>query len=130
MEPVSSLSYYLELQKQMSYLLKISPEYDAEQRPYQSATLWQSAEESAPAGCTRNVEVASTQSRGDGDMVEQITLQRALVEMAEETRFDWPEFLPVERVKAGLAEAAVGLLLLAGLIAVGSLFILSPTFLS
>ena len=43
-------------------------------------------------------------------------LERALVESAEEMQFNWPRFLPVERIKAGIAEIALGLLLLAGLL--------------
>jgi hypothetical protein len=31
--------------------------------------------------------------------------------------FDWPEFLPVERIKAGIIEIALGFLLFAGLVA-------------
>ena len=44
-------------------------------------------------------------------------LDRALVEAAEEIEFDWPEFLPVERIKAGITEIALGFLLFAALIA-------------
>jgi hypothetical protein len=44
-------------------------------------------------------------------------LDRALVEAAEETRFDWPEFLPVERIKAGISEIIVGLIVIAALLA-------------
>ena len=31
--------------------------------------------------------------------------------------FDWPEFLPMERIKAVITEIALGFLLLAGLVA-------------
>ena len=44
-------------------------------------------------------------------------LDRALAEAAEEMDFDWPEFLPVERIKGGITEIALGFLLLAGLVA-------------
>jgi hypothetical protein len=44
-------------------------------------------------------------------------LDRALVEAAEQMKFDWPEFLPVERVKAGISEIALGFLLFAALVA-------------
>jgi hypothetical protein len=43
-------------------------------------------------------------------------LDRVLVEAAEEIEFDWPEFLPVERIKAGITEIALGFLLFAGLV--------------
>ena len=44
-------------------------------------------------------------------------LDRALVEAAEEIEIDWPESLPVERIKAGVTEIALGFLLFAGLLA-------------
>ena len=34
-----------------------------------------------------------------------------------EIRFDWPQFLPVERIKAGLTEIALGLTMFAALVA-------------
>lgn len=44
-------------------------------------------------------------------------LDRALIETVEEMKFDWPECLPVERIKAGIVEIALGLLLFAALLA-------------
>ena len=46
-------------------------------------------------------------------------LDRALVEAAEEMSFNWPEFLPVERIKTGIGEIALASLLSAGLVALG-----------
>ena len=43
-------------------------------------------------------------------------LDRALVEPVEEMKFDWPEFLPVERIKAGITEIALGLIVFAALV--------------
>ncbi|HTD14445.1 MAG TPA: hypothetical protein VK673_04665 [Chthoniobacterales bacterium] len=42
-------------------------------------------------------------------------LDRALVEAAEELDFDWPEFLPTERVVKGITEIALGFALVAGI---------------
>jgi hypothetical protein len=44
-------------------------------------------------------------------------LDRALVEAAKEMNVEWPEFLPVQRIKAGVAKTALRLLLLAGVFA-------------
>jgi hypothetical protein len=44
-------------------------------------------------------------------------LDRALAEAAKEMDFDWPEFLPVKRIKAGITVIVLGFLLLAGLVA-------------
>src|ERR1700746_3905281 len=37
------------------------------------------------------------------------TLDREFVDICEEMKFDWPEFLP-ERIKAGITEIALGLI--------------------
>jgi len=42
---------------------------------------------------------------------------RALVEVAEQMKFDWPEFLPEERVGIGIVEIVFGLCLFAALVA-------------
>ena len=44
------------------------------------------------------------------------TLNRDFVDISEEMKFDWPEFLPVERIKAGITEIALGLIVFATLV--------------
>jgi hypothetical protein len=110
--------------------MKRSSENCGEQLPCKPEKLLRSIEEARPADFTGSAEFTTSQSRGKRNLTAEIACQWALIEMAEEARFDWPEFLPVERIKTGLRELALGVLLLAGVIAVGSLFILSPTFLS
>jgi hypothetical protein len=44
-------------------------------------------------------------------------LDEELVEVSEKIKFDWPEFLPVERIKAGIMESALGLIVFAALVA-------------
>jgi len=44
------------------------------------------------------------------------TLDRTLIEASEKTR-DWPQFLPIERIKTGITEMALGLLAFAALVA-------------
>jgi hypothetical protein len=39
------------------------------------------------------------------------SLDRALIEAAEEMNFDWPEFLSLKQIKAGMAGRAVRFLL-------------------
>ena len=41
-------------------------------------------------------------------------LDRGLLQAAEELDFDWPEFLPVERVIRGITEIALGCSLVTG----------------
>jgi hypothetical protein len=43
-------------------------------------------------------------------------LDREFVDICEEMKFDWPEFLPVERIKAGITEIALGLIVFAALV--------------
>jgi hypothetical protein len=43
-------------------------------------------------------------------------LDRALIEASEKTR-DWTQFLPIERIKTGLTEIALGLLVFVTLVA-------------
>jgi hypothetical protein len=40
-----------------------------------------------------------------------------LVEVPEDSRLDWPELLPVERIKAGITEIFLGLIAFAATIA-------------
>jgi hypothetical protein len=44
------------------------------------------------------------------------TLDRTLIEASEKTR-DWTQFLPIERIKTGLTEIALGLLVFVTLVA-------------
>jgi hypothetical protein len=55
---------------------------------------------------------------GDGGP-ELSDLDRALLEAAEEMSFNWPEFLPVERIGERIAQMALALLLFAALLAFG-----------
>jgi hypothetical protein len=40
-----------------------------------------------------------------------------LVEVSEKIKFDWPEFLPVERIKAGITEIFIGSIAFAAIVA-------------
>jgi len=44
------------------------------------------------------------------------TVDREFVDISEEMKFDWPDFLPVERIKAGITEIALGLIVFAALV--------------
>ena len=56
-----------------------------------------------------------------------INQQKALVDAAEEMRFDWPELLPVERIREGLTELALWSFLAVGMVAAGGLCFLAIT---
>ena len=57
-----------------------------------------------------------TESLQEKELAMAYDLDRAFLEAAEEMRFDWPEFAPAERIKAGIMEIAFGLLLFAALV--------------
>jgi hypothetical protein len=54
---------------------------------------------------------------GEDGVPELSDLDRELVEAAKEMNINWPEFLPVERIGLGIAEASLALLLFVGLLA-------------
>jgi len=58
------------------------------------------------------VDSPEAKSPGGEALPEVSDLDRAFL---EEMIFDWPEFLPAERIEVGIAQMALGLLLFAGL---------------
>ena len=70
----------------------------------------------APAGLTEGgarPPVTTTAPRRN-DSGAPSDLDRALLAAAEELDFDWPEFLPVERIIRGITEIALGFGLVTG----------------
>ena len=121
MEPVLSMSYYLEVQRRMSAELFEQPHYQSPTGRNQRS----SAKDSSP-DCWESVEDWTTQTPNE-DEVSMINQQKALVDAAKEMRFDWPEFLPVERIQEGLTELALWLFLAVGVVAAGGLYFLAIT---
>ena len=59
------------------------------------------------AGCSTDKAMEENSAHAlDGELFE-----------VSEIRFDWPQFLPVERIKAGLTEIALGFTMFAALVA-------------
>lgn len=121
MEPVLSMSYYLEVQRRMSAELFEQPHY----QPPTSKDQRSSANYSSH-NFRESVEDWITQIR-DEDEVSMNNQERALVDAAEEMRFDWPELLPVERIKEGVTEIALWSFLAAGVVAAGGFCFLAVT---
>ena len=44
------------------------------------------------------------------------TLNPGFVAVSEELKFHWPEFLPVERIRAGMTEIALGVIVFGALV--------------
>jgi hypothetical protein len=71
----------------------------------------------APDDCVKSDDLPEAKLPGEDGAPEFSDLDRALVETAEEMDFNWPEFLPVERIELGIAQMTLALLLFAGLLA-------------
>ena len=121
MEPVLSMSYYLEVQRRMSAELFEQPHY---QPP--TSKDHRSSSNYASANFRESVEDWILQTP-DEDEVSMINQQKALVDAAEEMKFDWPELLPVERIQEGLTELALWLFLAVGVVTAGGLCFLAIT---
>ena len=121
MEPVLSMSYYLEVQRRMSAELFQQPHYQSPTGKYQRP----SANDSSPDRW-ESVDDWIMQTP-DEDEVSTINQQKALVDAAEEMKFDWPELLPVERIQEGLTELALWLFLAVGVVTAGGLCFLAIT---
>ena len=59
------------------------------------------------------------------EQAEPSDLNRAPVDDSEEMSFDRPEYLPVKRFRPGITDFALNSLLIAGLVALGFLYLLS-----
>jgi hypothetical protein len=125
MEPVHSLSYYLELQKQLadsngSRKSEVDVPVDQEPNSLRSGQVPVGVERSKPAEIKPLV---------GGNSLTSFDLRDVLVDASEKMIFDCPDSLPIERIKAGSSEIVLAFLLFAGLVTFGLACILSPTFL-
>jgi hypothetical protein len=59
------------------------------------------------------------------EQAEHSDLNRVPVDNSEEMSFDRPEYLPVEPSRSGITDFALNSLLIAGLVALGGLYLLS-----
>jgi hypothetical protein len=70
-----------------------------------------------PPGHLTESTVPNTAAQEDLTPAKPVDLDDAFEAMTEEMKFDWPEFSPVDRIKAGLIQSTLGLLLFLALIA-------------
>jgi len=108
------LSYYLRLRERMRSAIDCSagPEHDTHPQQDRSDLTW---EVNPPEHPETTGQKAAAQE--DTTPAEVVDLNDALEAMAEEMKFDWPEFLPVDRIRAGLIQSALGVLIFLALIA-------------
>jgi hypothetical protein len=112
MEPVSSLLYYLEFQKQMALSAKSVAKV---RRQTAGAKVGEFAHSSETIR-TDSVPGIEYQPPVQNNALAELDIHRVLVETAEEIDFDLPVFMPVERIKAGIVEMSLAFLLLVAVI--------------
>ena len=108
------VSYYLELQKQLA------ASKGSSQKPLREMPADQELNSRRPGQSLVGVgaiDQAKGKPSGTGNSLTPVAVHDALAEASEKLNFDWPHSLPIERIKAGLTEIAVAILLFAGLVA-------------
>jgi hypothetical protein len=114
MEPVLTLTYYAQLREQM---------HSWTSHPSQSERAAVSVRTPTNLVCTQakpqsttNANFQSSAAGGDGESPEVSDLNEAFEAITEKMNFHWPRSSPNHRIKAGLIESILGLLLFVGLI--------------
>ena len=114
MEPMYYVSYYLELQKQLA------ASKGSSQKPLREMPADQELNSRRPGQALVGVgaidQAEMKPSRGDNSLTP-LDTHDILIEVSEEVNFDWPHSLAIERIKAGLTEIALAVLLFVGLVA-------------
>jgi len=75
--------------------------------------------------CVATDDASNAKSHNEDEFPALSDFDRALIEAAKEMSFNWPEILPVEGIKTGITQIALGSLLFAGLVVVGRFLLLS-----
>ena len=114
------LSYYVQLREYLRSSMSCSatPEPGLNRQQDLTRLLRGNA---APQHLTEST-ISSPAAREDATPTEAGDLDEAFESITEEIKFDWPEFSRADRIRAGLIESTLGLLLFLGLIA-GAVFL-------
>ena len=113
MEPMHSVSNYLEFQKQLAASTGSPREQLVDVLADQELNSLRAGQALVGVGVSDQVEVKPPEG---GNSLTRLNIRDVLVETSEEVNFEWPDFLAIERIKAGLIEIALALLLFAGLV--------------
>jgi hypothetical protein len=109
------LSYYVQLREHMRS--SISCPARPEPEPYPQPDQRHLVSAVTPPKHLSESTVPHTATQGDLMPSGQVDLDDAFEAMTEKMNFDWPEFSPVDRMKVGLIQATLGLVLFLALIA-------------
>jgi hypothetical protein len=112
MEPVFTLTSYLQLREQLRVSLTPFTRADCESLPEQGQNRMIGAEPSSKY----LAEAPNSPVPPETDSGELVNLEDAFLAISEELNFDLPEPSRVDRIKAGLMKATIVLLLFVGLL--------------
>ena len=114
------LSYYVQLREHIRSYIKCSasPKHEADPQQDQKHLV---SGVTPPEHLTKST-VPNTAKQERPMPGEPVDLDDAFEAMTEEMKFDWPEFPPVDRIKIGLIQSALGLVLFLALIAAFGFF--------
>ena len=116
MEPMHSVSYYLEFQKQLSTSKGSSRKQLVDVPADQELNSLRSGQALVGVGA---IDEANMKPRVGCNSLPPLDIRDVLVEASEKMNVDWPDSLPIERMKAGLTEIALAFVFLAGLVTFG-----------
>jgi hypothetical protein len=128
MDPLHSVSYYLEFQRQLAASKGSSQKPLVDVPAHQRLNSLRAGRALVGLGAIGRPEVKPS---AGGNSVTPLEICEVLAAASEKMNFERPDAdsLRVERIKAGLTEIAWAFLLLVGLATFGLAFLLSPTFL-
>jgi hypothetical protein len=118
MELSLMLSHYLQSREHLRSVINCSPTPEHNAHGYQDRghlARGVTAPEPLPTPAVPNT------AEEDTTPVEVVDLNDAFAAMTAAMKFDWPEFSPTDRIKAGLIESALGLVLFLAMIAATAL---------
>ena len=116
MEPMRSVSYYLEFQKQLSTSKGSSWKPLVDGPADQELNSLRSGQALVGVGA---IDEAKIKPPVGCNSLPPLDIRDVLVEASEKMNFDWPDSLPIERIKAGLTEIALAFVFFAGLVTFG-----------
>ena len=129
MDPVLMLSYYVQLGEHMRSSINCSSRPEPEAYPQQDRSHPRGAlpclrarlGRKAVCGVTSGEHLTESTvpnrvAHEDTPSVDVVDLDDAFEAITEEIKFDCPEFSPIDRIKLGLIQSTIGLVLFLGLI--------------
>lgn len=109
MEPVLLFSYYAQVREHLRSAINCSATLEHEAHPHQDRRHLICGV--TPQDHLTESTVPDTATQDNPMPAGPVDLDDAFEAMTEEINFDWPEFSPVDRIKTGLTQVTLGLIL-------------------